>query len=46
MDEPLSNLDAKLHVAMRSELIQLHKRLKTTFIHMLPTRSSGSDEHG
>lgn len=34
MDEPLSNLDAKLRVAMRSELIQLHKRLKTTFVYV------------
>lgn len=34
MDEPLSNLDAKLRVAMRSELIELHKRLKTTFVYV------------
>lgn len=33
-DEPLSNLDAKLRVQMRSELIQLHKRLGTTFIYV------------
>lgn len=32
MDEPLSNLDAKLRMSMRSELIQLHRSLKTTFI--------------
>ena len=30
MDEPLSNLDAKLRVAMRSELVRLHARLRTT----------------
>ena len=30
MDEPLSNLDAKLRVAMRSELVRLHARLQTT----------------
>ncbi len=30
MDEPLSNLDAKLRVAMRSELVRLHGRLQTT----------------
>ncbi len=30
MDEPLSNLDAKLRVAMRSELVRLHSRLRTT----------------
>ena len=34
MDEPLSNLDAKLRNQMRAELIQLHKRLKTTFIYV------------
>ncbi len=34
MDEPLSNLDAKLRVAMRSELIELHKRLDSTFVYV------------
>ena len=34
MDEPLSNLDAKLRVAMRAELIKLHRRLETTFIYV------------
>ncbi len=34
MDEPLSNLDAKLRTQMRSELIELHKRLNTTFIYV------------
>lgn len=34
MDEPLSNLDAKLRVSMRVELIELHKKLKTTFIYV------------
>lgn len=34
MDEPLSNLDAKLRVAMRVELIELHKRLQTTFVYV------------
>ncbi len=34
MDEPLSNLDAKLRVAMRGELIELHKRLNTTFVYV------------
>ena len=33
-DEPLSNLDAKLRVAMRSEITKLHKRLNTTFIYV------------
>jgi multiple sugar transport system ATP-binding protein len=33
-DEPLSNLDAKLRVAMRAELIKLHKRLRATMIYV------------
>jgi sn-glycerol 3-phosphate transport system ATP-binding protein len=32
MDEPLSNLDAKLRTQMRSELVELHRRLKSTFV--------------
>ena len=31
-DEPLSNLDAKLRVAMRTEIKELHQRLKTTTV--------------
>lgn len=34
MDEPLSNLDAKLRVHMRGELTQLHRDLNTTFIYV------------
>lgn len=34
MDEPLSNLDAKLRVQMRVELIELHKKLGTTFVYV------------
>jgi len=34
MDEPLSNLDAKLRVAARSEISKLHHRLETTFIYV------------
>lgn len=34
LDEPLSNLDAKLRTAMRSELAKLHLRLATTFIYV------------
>lgn len=34
MDEPLSNLDAKLRVQMRSEIIKLHKRLDATTIYV------------
>ena len=33
-DEPLSNLDAKLRVQMRAELIELHDRLKATMIYV------------
>jgi multiple sugar transport system ATP-binding protein len=33
-DEPLSNLDAKLRVQMRSEIKQLHQRLRTTTIYV------------
>ena len=34
LDEPLSNLDAKLRAHMRNELKSLHQRLKATFIHV------------
>ncbi|MBE2220287.1 MAG: sn-glycerol-3-phosphate ABC transporter ATP-binding protein UgpC [Anaerolineae bacterium] len=34
MDEPLSNLDAKLRVSARAEITKLHKRLGTTFIYV------------
>ena len=34
MDEPLSNLDAKLRVQMRLEIAKLHRRLQTTFIYV------------
>ena len=34
LDEPLSNLDAKLRAAMRTELTKIHKRLETTFIYV------------
>ncbi len=34
MDEPLSNLDAKLRVQMRSEIIRLHERMKNTTIYV------------
>ncbi len=34
MDEPLSNLDAKLRTAMRTEITKLHKSLGTTFIYV------------
>jgi multiple sugar transport system ATP-binding protein len=34
MDEPLSNLDAKLRVQARAEISKLHQRLETTFIYV------------
>jgi multiple sugar transport system ATP-binding protein len=34
LDEPLSNLDAKLRVHMRTEIAQLHRRLGATFIYV------------
>src|SRR3990170_3029901 len=34
MDEPLSNLDAKLRVQTRAELIKMHRRLEATFIYV------------
>ncbi len=34
LDEPLSNLDAKLRTAMRTELIKLHQKLGTTIVHV------------
>jgi multiple sugar transport system ATP-binding protein len=34
MDEPLSNLDAKLRVATRAEIARLHQRLKTTTVYV------------
>jgi multiple sugar transport system ATP-binding protein len=34
MDEPLSNLDAKLRVGMRASLTQLHRRLRTTTVYV------------
>jgi len=34
MDEPLSNLDAKLRVEMRAEIAALHRRLGTTFVYV------------
>ena len=34
MDEPLSNLDAKLRASMRTELIELQHRLGTTFVYV------------
>lgn len=47
MDEPLSNLDAKLRMHMRTELVELHKKLGTTFVYVthdqLEAMSMGED---
>ena len=40
MDEPLSNLDAKLRVQMRTEISKLHQNLQTTFIYEMCIRDS------
>lgn len=34
LDEPLSNLDAKLRTQMRTELTKLHRKLETTFVYV------------
>jgi multiple sugar transport system ATP-binding protein len=34
MDEPLSNLDAKMRTSTRAELVELHSRLGTTFVYV------------
>src|SRR5687768_5047357 len=39
-DEPLSNLDAKLRVQMRSEIKALHQRLKTTTVYVTDRKST------
>ncbi|MGB8455847.1 MAG: ABC transporter ATP-binding protein [Anaerocolumna sp.] len=47
MDEPLSNLDAKLRSQLRTELIELYHRLKTTFVYVthdqMEAMSMGTD---
>lgn len=34
LDEPLSNLDAKMRTELRDQIIRLHERLKTTFVYV------------
>ena len=54
MDEPLSNLDAKLRTQIRTDLIELHQKLKTTFVYVthdqIEAMSMGTDivllDHG
>jgi len=41
MDEPLSNLDAKLRVQTRTELIELQRRLTTTFVYVTHDQIEG-----
>ena len=41
LDEPLSNLDAQLRVAMRAELQRLHRRLGATMIHVTHDQHEG-----
>jgi multiple sugar transport system ATP-binding protein len=38
-DEPLSNLDAKLRVQTRAEIIKLHKQLGATFVYVTPDQT-------
>ena len=45
MDEPLSNLDAKLRVQMRPELSKLHSCLQTTAIYVTHDQTEAGD-HG
>ena len=42
MDEPLSNLDAKLRVQMRIEISKLHQRLQTTIIYVTHDQTLGT----
>ena len=39
MDEPLSNLDAKLRNQMRAEIIKLRERINTTFVYVTPDQT-------
>ena len=34
MDEPLSNLDAKLRIQMRAEILRIQRRLRTTTVYV------------
>ena len=42
LDEPLSNLDAKLRTQMRTEIIKLHQKLDTTFVYVTHDQTSTS----
>ena len=43
MDEPLSNLDAKLRVQMRTEISRLQQRLGTTMIYVTHDQTEAHD---
>lgn len=43
MDEPLSNLDAKLRTQMRAEILRLYQKLKTTFIYVTHDQTEADD---
>jgi len=45
MDEPLSNLDAKLRVQTRAEIARMHTRLEATMIYVTHDQVRG-DDHG
>ena len=42
-DEPLSNLDAKMRVEMRKEILTLHERIDTTMIYVTHDQIEGDD---
>ena len=50
MDEPLSNLDAKLRVETRANILRLHQRLNTTFVYVthdqIEAMTMGTSHHG
>ena len=45
LDEPLSNLDAKLRTQMRTEIIKLHKKLDTTFVYVTHDQTEALYDH-
>ena len=46
MDEPLSNLDAKLRTQMRAEILRLYQKLKTTFIYVTHDQTEAMTQIG
>ena len=43
MDEPLSNLDAKLRVSMRAEIAKIHRRIGATTIYVTHDQNRSDD---